>query len=154
MSIFNSKNFLETQKIAIGLSIEIQKTMTNNKKAVVLGLIGDLGGGKTTFLQGFAKGLGIKEKITSPTFVLLKRYQFDNNSKNFYHIDCYRMQSPKEMEELGWKEITENPNNIIAVEWANKILKILPENSFFLNFDFIDGKKRKIKIKKILNVKK
>ena len=68
----------ETQKIGCFLAEEIVKELKRvskkKKEAWVIGLKGDLGGGKTTFVQGFARGCGIKEKITSPTFVLLKRY--------------------------------------------------------------------------------
>ncbi len=97
--------------------------------ALILSLEGDLGGGKTTFLQGFAKGLGIKEKILSPTFVIMRKSKIKNQKSkfnNFYHIDCYRIQKPKEILDLGWKEIIKNPRNIVAVEWAEKISKILP----------------------------
>lgn len=110
------------------------------KKAFVIGLEGELGGGKTTFLQGFAKGLGIKEKILSPTFVIIKRFN------KFYHIDCYRLQKPKELLDLGFKEIISNPRNIVAIEWADKIKKIIPENTLWLKFEFIDEKKRKITV--------
>ncbi len=123
------------------------------REALILALEGDLGGGKTTFLQGFAKGLGIKEKILSPTFILMRRHQIPNsksqtNSKfeNFYHIDYYRIQKPKEILDLGWKEIIKNPRNIVAVEWAEKISKILPKEATKIKFEFINKKTRKIVI--------
>ncbi|MDD2697135.1 MAG: tRNA (adenosine(37)-N6)-threonylcarbamoyltransferase complex ATPase subunit type 1 TsaE, partial [Candidatus Pacebacteria bacterium] len=89
-------NATETKKKGEVFAKSFLKPGTN-KSAVVLGLIGDLGGGKTTFLQGFAKGLGVKERITSPTFVILKSFEIkDRKFKNFYHIDCYRIQKPEE----------------------------------------------------------
>lgn len=109
------------------------------KTAVVLGLQGNLGGGKTTFLQGFAKGLGIKEKILSPTFVIQKRFS------NFYHIDCYRLKNEKDILELGWKKIISDPKNIVAVEWPEKIKKVLPKNTIFVNFKFINEGTREIR---------
>jgi len=116
--------------------------------ALVLGLVGDLGGGKTTFLQGFAKGLGIKEKILSPSFVILRRFEIkDLRFKNFYHIDCYRISKPKEILDLGFKEIISDPKNIIAIEWADRIKKILPKKILILKFDFINHQnQRKIEI--------
>ena len=115
------------------------------KQAVIIGLIGDLGGGKTTFLKGFARGLGIKDKILSPTFVILKRFKIkDLRFKSFYHIDCYRFEKTREILELGFKEIVANPQNIICVEWADRIKKLLPKNSLILKFFFIGKNKRKI----------
>ena len=126
------------------------------KQAVIIGLIGDLGGGKTTFLKGFARGLGVKDKILSPTFVIMRSFKIprrrinslrgrhDLRFKNFYHIDCYRIKKPKEILELGFKEIIANPQNIVCIEWADRIKKLLPKNSLILKFFFIDKNKRKI----------
>ncbi len=125
---------------------EILKTRIE-KRALVLGLEGDLGGGKTTFLQGFAKGLGIKEKITSPTFVIIKRFHVPCSIfHDFYHIDCYRIRKSKEIFDLGLKEIISNPRNIVAIEWADRIKKILPKNVLSLKFGFIGKTSRKITI--------
>jgi tRNA threonylcarbamoyladenosine biosynthesis protein TsaE len=130
----------QTQKLGEKFAQEILLSRTSQKTATVLGLSGNLGGGKTTFLQGFARGLGIKEKILSPTFVIMKRF------KNFYHIDCYRLKDEKDILELGWKEIISNPKNIVAVEWPEKIQKVLPQNTIFINFKFIDEKTREIRL--------
>jgi len=117
-------------------------------RALIFGLEGDLGGGKTTFLQGFAKGLGIKERILSPTFVLMKRFKIKvSRFKYFYHIDCYRIKKPKEILDLGFKEIISNPKNIVAIEWVDRVRKILPRGTLILKFQFADENKRKITIK-------
>ena len=140
----------QTQKIAKELARDILRNK-NNKNAFVVALEGDLGSGKTAFVQGFAKGLGIKEKILSPTFVILKKYQIPNTKhkiQNFYHIDCYRIQKPKEVLDLGLKEIISNPQNIIAIEWADRVKKILSKGATWIRFGFIDEKTRKIIIKK------
>lgn len=134
---YTTKNAEETQKLGEDFAKNLLKN-SNNKSAIVLALRGDLGGGKTTFLQGFAKGLGIEEKILSPTFVILKRFD------NFFHIDCYRINKPEEILELGWKEIISDSKNIVAVEWPEKIEKYLPENTIFIEFNFIDNDKRDI----------
>jgi len=144
-----SQNPSQTKKIAKILAGEFLKTQT--KKALVLGLIGDLGGGKTTFLQGFAKGLGIKEKILSPSFVIIKKYPiftktYNLKPKTFVHIDCYRIGKPKEILDLGFKEIISDPKNIVAIEWADRIKKILPQKILILKFDFVDQTQREIEI--------
>jgi len=112
------------------------------KTAFVIGLKGELGGGKTTFLQGFAKGLGIKEKILSPTFVIMKKFKVSN--RELYHFDCYRVSKAKELLDLGFKEIISNPENIVVVEWADKIKKIMPKDAIWIDFKFVNEKKRKI----------
>ena len=90
--------------------------------AFVLALQGDLGSGKTTFIQGLAAGLGVESRITSPTFVLMKKFSIPNyqlqttNYKLLYHFDCYRIDRPEEILALGWQEIIDNPHNIVAVE--------------------------------------
>lgn len=141
----------QTKKIGGILAEEILKKPLTADKALIIGLEGDLGGGKTTFLQGFARGLGIKKKITSPTFVILKRFKIQPsgrqaNFRNFYHLDCYRIEKPEEILNLGFKEIIFNSRNIVAVEWVDKIQRILPENVIILKFDFVSEKTRRIAI--------
>ena len=131
-------------KLGETLAREILKTKPK-KIAQILGLEGDLGGGKTTFLQGFARGLGIKEKILSPTFVILKKFEIGKvKSQYFYHVDCYRIKKPREILDLGFKEIIFNPKNIVAVEWSNRVRKILPKKIIILKFYFLGRNKRKI----------
>lgn len=134
-----TKGSRETQKLGKNLAKEILKTPPR-EKAVVLALAGNLGGGKTTFLQGFAKGLGIKEKILSPTFIIMRRF------KNFYHFDCYRIQKPKDILDLGFKEIINNPKNIVAIEWADKIKRLLPKDKISVQFGIVGKNKRKVSI--------
>ncbi len=162
MPEFLTKGSNQTKKIGEILAKEILKTSIR-EKTLVLGIEGDLGGGKTTFLQGFAKGLGIKEKILSPTFILMKKFQipstkFQTNSKfkipkfkNFYHIDCYRIEKPKEILDLGFKEIIADPHNIVAIEWADRIKSLIPKEAILINCQFINKTKRKITIKKELS---
>lgn len=128
---------IQTKKLGEKFAKEILEKKPK-KTAFVVGLEGELGGGKTTFLQGFAKGLGIKEKILSPTFVIMKKFN------NFYHIDCYRIEKPKELLDLGFKKITSNPKNIIVIEWADRIRKIMPKDTLWIKFDFINEKRRRI----------
>jgi len=142
-------NSSQTKKLGEILAQEILKDNIK-KTALLLGLEGDLGGGKTTFLQGFAKGLGIKEKILSPTFVILKRFKIqDSRFKNFYHIDCYRIKTIKEILDLKFKEIINNPKSVVVIEWADRIRQILPKDTPILKFKFIDKNQREILIRNV-----
>lgn len=111
------------------------------KRAFVVGLEGDLGGGKTTFLQGFAKGLGMKGRILSPTFIIIRRQD------NFYHIDCYRLRGYRELLSLGFKKIITDPKNIVVIEWADRVKEIIPAGAVWVTFEFVDRNKRRIVIK-------
>ena len=134
----------QMQIVAHSMATELLQKQPQ-KWATVFGLRGDLGSGKTTFIQGFAKGLGIKEKITSPTFVIMKMFHVPCSMFHaFYHLDCYRIESADEILALGWEKIVANPENIVAVEWANKIKKIIPQKSTHLKFKFLDLNKREI----------
>lgn len=142
-----TENYIQTQKIGQDLAKEIIKNKPQ-KKAVVLFLKGNLGSGKTTFLQGFSKGLEIKEKILSPTFVIMKRFKIKKSQfENFYHFDCYRLKNNEDLDLLEWKEIIKNPKNIIAVEWPEKIKKVLQKNTITIEFRFIEENKREINLK-------
>ncbi|MDD5147076.1 MAG: tRNA (adenosine(37)-N6)-threonylcarbamoyltransferase complex ATPase subunit type 1 TsaE [Candidatus Daviesbacteria bacterium] len=115
MQKYISRSENETKKIAAGLAKK-----TKNK---VFALTGELGAGKTIFVQGFAKGLGITENIISPTFVLIRQHKIPNSSKTLYHIDLYRLDQVDQIA-LGLKEIWSDPNNVILIEWAEKLTEL------------------------------
>lgn len=136
--IFHTFSPKKTQEIAALLGQEILRSKLNfprlsasnqRKPALVLALSGELGTGKTTFVQGFMKGAGIKNRIISPTFVIAKRYTLNAKYyKHIYHIDCYRIHKPNELLNIGIKEILSNPQNIVLVEWSERIRRLLPKN--------------------------
>jgi tRNA threonylcarbamoyladenosine biosynthesis protein TsaE len=113
------------------------------KKGGALLLFGDLGSGKTTFTQGFAKELGIKRPIISPTFLIIRTYDVDSKIK-LYHMDLYRIESSRDIEELGVKEIIEDPNAVSVIEWADKMGEEIPAKRIELYFRFIDENTREI----------
>jgi len=117
------------------------------KSAKVFALTGDLGSGKTTFVQGFAKGLGTSARIISPTFILMRKYLVPGNKfLNFYHVDLYRLEGDTENEviNLGLTDIWKNPENIVVIEWAEKIKNIIPEVKTEISFENLGENKRKI----------
>lgn len=120
-----------------GLTPAFVKTMAGrrDKCALILALKGDLGAGKTTFTQGFLKGLGVKGRVNSPTFVLIKRYKLKTKTyKLAFHIDCYRVKKSAGLSSLGLKEIFSNPKNIVLVEWPERLGRILPRGVWKVNF--------------------
>lgn len=143
--ILESKSVKKTQKIAADLAYKINKT----KKGAVIALEGELGAGKTTFIKGFAKALGVKSKIKSPTFVLMKRYVVPGGMFNLYHLDCYRVGDHKDLKIPELKEIleTSHNHNIVLIEWAERVREILPKKHFIVHIDHIDTNVRKITIK-------
>ncbi len=116
------------------------------KKAVVVGLFGDLGSGKTAFSQNIAKLLGVEENVTSPTFVIEKIYKTNKKGKfeTLVHIDAYRIEEAEEMNKLRFSEVIRQPNTLVLIEWPEKIKEVLPANQVNLNFKFIDENTREI----------
>ena len=113
----------------------------------IFALYGDLGSGKTTFVQGLAKGLGIKRPIISPTFVIIRTYKIAyKNLKFFYHIDLYRTESERDIEGLGIEEIVNDPQNIVAIEWAEKMGRFLPRKRIDIRFAYLSESKRRITV--------
>jgi len=147
----------ETYKIGEKLAEEIKEKKFQSrfkKSAIVISLEGDLGSGKTTFTKGFGHGLGVKEMIKSPTFVIMKKYNFiypklKASQAYFYHFDCYRISNPTEVLSFGWKDMISDLGNVVIIEWGNNIKRILPDRYMQIKFMAIDGNKRKIELRSI-----
>ena len=105
-----------------------------------MALIGDLGTGKTHMSQGIAKGLGVSEDITSPTFSLMNTYM--TLAGEIYHFDLYRMDDVSELENIGFYEFTED--QVAIVEWADKFEAELPDETLWIHIDSIDTHSRRI----------
>lgn len=125
---------------------DLAKKLAKNLTSRVITLTGDLGAGKTTFVQGLAEGLGIKEKIISPTFVLIRQHPIPNSNKTLFHIDLYRLGEIKDLQDLGLDEILDNPNHIILIEWAEKLGNLLPEKAVRINVRQISENVREIEV--------
>lgn len=135
-----TNSFEETQK----LGEEISKTVLHTK---VVTLHGDLGAGKTTFVQGFARGLGITKKIISPTFIIMRTYQIPDHptKKFFYHVDLYRIESV-DIEGIGLNELIRDPENIVLIEWPEKIEDLLQEQRIDVFFTYLGDNKRSVEM--------
>ncbi|MFA5637519.1 MAG: tRNA (adenosine(37)-N6)-threonylcarbamoyltransferase complex ATPase subunit type 1 TsaE [Anaerovoracaceae bacterium] len=111
------------------------------KPGFVIGLIGDLGAGKTTFAKAVAEGLGIEDTVTSPTFTIIKEY-YDGRLP-FYHFDVYRLKSTEEIINLGCEEYFYG-EGVTVIEWADKILDLLPEDAIIVEFKSTDNKDERL----------
>lgn len=153
---------IENEKDLQTLSEEILELSLkqNYNHATVLALQGDLGSGKTTFTKCLAKILGITESVTSPTFVIQKNFEikkefYEENSsierqtiffKQLIHIDSYRLDLSGELTHLGWHDNLNHKENLIVVEWPERISDILPTQYLLLKFSHIDETTRKVKV--------
>ncbi|MDU1028307.1 MAG: tRNA (adenosine(37)-N6)-threonylcarbamoyltransferase complex ATPase subunit type 1 TsaE [Clostridiales bacterium] len=99
----------------------------------VILLKGDLGAGKTTWTQGLAKGLGVIEEVTSPTFVIISEYH--SGRLPLYHIDAYRLEDPAEAENLGLPELFEG-DGVTVVEWPERLEGYLPKDALILTLSY------------------
>lgn len=150
------KSVTRSEKQTFDLGIRFAKKLQGGE---IIGLIGNLGAGKTIFIKGLAKGLGIKQTITSPTFVLMKIYKINKRESEtnlhesqiqwLCHIDAYRLKSSQDLIDIGIEDYLKKKNTVTVIEWAEKVRDILPKNAIFVKITI--GKKinqRTIKIKK------
>ena len=115
-------------------------------RATVLALTGDLGAGKTAFVKALAAHLGITEEVTSPTFVIMKKYPIMSGSdfKQLVHIDAYRMKDGQELSVLRWGELLSDPGNLIALEWPELVADVVPDSAIKLSFAHVDEHTRDV----------
>ena len=135
------------------LAKDFLNTIKKGKAATVVGLQGNLGSGKTIFVKAVAEYLGLKQTVSSPTFVIEKIYQLSptsgveeegQNYKYLIHIDAYRLEKGEELLTLGWKEISKDPNNLIFIEWPENVKDVLSDDVKYIDFRFIDENTREI----------
>lgn len=135
MKIFSRHDV--TTKI-LGKILAPELLSIHSKQALVVALFGDLGTGKTTFVKGFIRGLGIRERIQSPTFVLYKKFflpkQKYSQFKKVIHVDAYRLKNYRDLLRLGFQKELQDRQNLILIEWADRIKKILPKNTLSIYF--------------------
>jgi tRNA threonylcarbamoyladenosine biosynthesis protein TsaE len=140
MKTVKSKSLEETAKVAKEWLAELAERYSDRDSAIVVGLSGHLGAGKTAFTKIIAKELGIAETITSPTFVIMKIYKTENKVfPRLIHIDAYRLERQEELEVIHWEALVADKNNLIMIEWPKNVgLKdFLP--LAHLHFEIKDG---------------
>ncbi len=137
MEQYTSSSLENTKAFANELALSLQP---NEKGAIVVGLYGELGAGKTTFMKYLAEILGVKETIQSPTFVIMRRYKTSPPSLRvapllgkergwgevLVHIDAYRLDSGTDLLKLGWEDLIKEPKNLICIEWPERVTEIMP----------------------------
>lgn len=134
-----SKSESETIKIASNIGKKLAH-------GGLLCLYGDLGSGKTVFTKGLAKSLNIPEfSVKSPTYTYIRRYLLPDG-RNFYHIDLYRLDGPDELLARELTEILEIPENIVVIEWAEKMTEFLPEKRIDVQLKYSTAESREIDI--------
>lgn len=114
--------------------------------AIIVCLYGELGSGKTTFAQGFAKGLGITSRLLSPTFIIVRRYQAPNTSGFLYHLDLYRVGGEKDLQGLGIAEILADTGSYVLIEWAEKLGNWLPGDRVDIRFSVLSDGNHQVEI--------
>jgi tRNA threonylcarbamoyladenosine biosynthesis protein TsaE len=109
----------------------------------VLALCGDLGAGKTTFTQALARALGVVQPVLSPTFAIERQYQADNGLV-LHHFDWYRLTDAAQVEELGVTEVMANPASVTVIEWPERARQLLPAETHWMVFEYVDTTTRRI----------
>lgn len=140
---YSSKSPDDTREFAEGFVEELKR----GERATVVALYGDLGSGKTAFSQFVGEALGVHDPIQSPTFLIEKIYELRRQKwDHLVHIDAYRLDSEDELLDLGWEEIIKKPENLILVEWADRIEEILPEDAIHIHINHAGETEREIEV--------
>lgn len=140
----HTKSAEETQIFGkkIGTNL-IQKG--RGEKATILALSGELGSGKSTFVQGLGKACGIPHRVLSPTFLVVREYTLSSTIfSHLYHIDLYKMEENADWANLGFDEIFTNPAHLVVIEWAERMKDLLPDKRIDISFRVMSGVKRQI----------
>ncbi len=143
-----SRKLSDTHKLAEKIAARIIKSGPHQKHARVVALVGDLGAGKTVFAQGFAKALGVKRHLSSPTFLIFRIYPLATlNFKLLFHVDAYRIDDAGELSVIDLDKILADPRNIALIEWADKIRPLLPKKYIEVKLKVAGENNRKIDIR-------
>ncbi len=152
---YTTSNLNETENLAklfLEKILNIEKNRAESAEvltAMVVGFSGDLGAGKTTFTQAVARLLGVSSSVTSPTFVIEKRYEVSSEAflstfTQLIHIDAYRLDGGKELIKLDFQELLNDPKKLIIIEWPEKVQDVLPKDLIMVDFKWVDDTVREI----------
>ncbi|HCM82721.1 TPA: tRNA (adenosine(37)-N6)-threonylcarbamoyltransferase complex ATPase subunit type 1 TsaE [Patescibacteria group bacterium] len=142
-----TKSAQETKRFGQTLADSLMgKRGKEKNQPLVICLSGELGSGKTTFVQGFAKGLGVTSRLLSPTFIIVRRYSVLDKKIFFYHVDLYRIKNTADLDGLGLREIFSDPFAITCIEWPEQLGSLLPKTRTDIMFEVIGEEERKIMV--------
>ncbi len=130
-------------------TVEWGKKFAKELKPTVVCLYGELGSGKTTFTQGFAKGLGISSRLLSPTFIIVRRYGIKPLPGFLYHVDLYRLQKKEDLEGLGLPEMFADRSSYAVIEWAEKLGDFLPKSRVDIHFALEKNGSHSLKVRHV-----
>lgn len=134
----------QTQKLgeAFGNSF---LTGEDSGTARILCLWGELGSGKTTFVQGLAKGLGITSRLLSPTFIIVRCHDIPKTTGVLYHLDLYRIVSSENVAGVGFTDMIREPESLVVIEWPERLGALLPEKRMDIRFSVLPDGSHKIR---------
>lgn len=154
--IHTSSSLEETKSLAERFIASLKRRSSRERtSATVVGFSGDLGSGKTAFTQCLAEIVGITEHVTSPTFVIQKKYSIldeDIPFSTLIHIDAYRLSDASDLEALRFKRELADPTNLILIEWPERVIEALPPETYIVRFLFIDEQVRSIEFPDMMEV--
>lgn len=141
--IHQSRSFSQTRSLG-------KKLAENFKEGEVICLYGNLGAGKTTFIAGVVDYFLPGKRVISPTFIIVRHYRgIKGKINNIFHIDLYRLDELKDIEDLGFKDFISDKNSIVLIEWAEKAAMLLPDNRTDIYFKVKEKNIREIEVKKL-----
>lgn len=146
ISVAGSRYFTESAEETKKLG---EKIASRLRPGMVLALAGDLGSGKTTFIQGVLRGLGYSRRVLSPSFVLARQYRLSAPRYGITlvnHLDCYRLEKSEQSATVGLADFMTDPGAVTIIEWAERVEKELPPKVIRLYFQGSDGDHREIKV--------
>ena len=142
------ENITKSAEETKSLGQKIGHSLARGSHATVVALYGELGSGKTVFVKGLATALGIPHRILSPTFLIVREYPLiDMKFSKLFHFDLYRLEHGTNLENLGFSEILADPDNLVVIEWAERMANFLPEDRIDIYFTQLAENSRKIEVK-------
>jgi tRNA threonylcarbamoyladenosine biosynthesis protein TsaE len=137
-------NLTEIAQVAV-MVLEKAEERQNGDQATVIAFTGNLGAGKTTLIKEIGHQLGVLHDMQSPTFSIYKKYATSGRGwKYLIHGDMYRLDSADDIRKLGWDSLVSDPENLICIEWPEKIIGAVPDDALRVNLDYGAGEVRVI----------
>lgn len=147
---FTDESITKSAQETADVGASVARYLRGREGPRILCLYGQLGSGKTTFTQGFARGLGITTRLPSPTFIIVRRYTIPQQTNYLYHVDLYRLQKTAEMDSLGIPEILSDLASYTVIEWAERLGELLPKKRLDIHFSTVQDDSHVIQIEEVV----